>query len=190
MIIAYVVIAAVALFFVVVALQPSSFSVSRSTRIAAPSEIVFEQVNDLHKWQVWSPWAEIDPNAKIVYDGPVAGVGAAFAWSGNMQVGEGRMAIVESRANEVVRFKIDFAKPMKGTNIAGFTFKSDGDQTVVNWTMHGKKNFMARAIGLVMSCEKMIGGNFEKGLASMKSLAEAAAKTRPASRNLAYSESR
>ncbi len=190
MTIAYLIIAAAVLFIVVVAMQPSNFSVSRSTTVAAPAEIVFEQVNDLHKWQEWSPWAKLDPNAKIVYEGPVAGTGAAFAWSGNMQVGQGRMTITESRANEAVRFKLDFAKPMKGTNIAGFAFKPDGDQTVVTWTMHGKKNFVAKAMGLVMSCEKMIGGNFEKGLASMQSLAEAATKTQPTAPSLAYSESR
>lgn len=189
MIITYIIVALATLFLVVVAMQPSDFSVSRSTTVSAPSEIVFEQVNDLHKWQAWSPWAKIDPKAAIVYEGPLAGVGAAFAWSGNMQVGQGRMTITESRTNEEIRFKLDFAKPMKGTNIAVFAFKPDGDQTVVSWTMYGKKNFIAKAMGLVMSCEKMIGGNFEKGLASMKSLAEAA-KTQHPTPSLAYSESR
>jgi len=180
MTIIYILVAVVVLFVVVAAMQSSDFTVSRSTSIAAPPEVIFVQVNDLHKWQAWSPWAKLDPNAKIVYEGPVAGVGAAYAWSGNMKVGEGRMVITESRTNEVVRFKLDFVKPMKATNVTEFTFKPDGNQTVVGWTMSGKKNFIAKAMGLFMSCEKMIGGNFEQGLASMKSLAEASAKTQPA----------
>jgi len=172
----YILIAVVAVFVMVVALQPADFSVSRSTSIAAPPEVVFVQVNDLHKWQTWSPWAKLDPNAKIVYEGPVAGVGAAFAWSGNLQVGEGRMTVTESHPNELMLFKLDFVKPMKATNITEFAFKPDGRQTVVKWMMSGKRNFIGKAVGLVISCEKMIGGNFEKGLADMKSLAEAAAR--------------
>src|SRR5260370_19496136 len=147
MTITYLIIAAAVLFIVVVAMQSYTFSVSRSTSVAASSEIVFEQVNDWHKWQAWSPWAKLDQNAKILYEGPVAGTGAAFAWSGNMQVGQGRMTVTESRANEAVRFKLDFAKPMKSTNIAEFAFTPDWDQKDVTWTMYGKKNFVGRAMG-------------------------------------------
>jgi carbon monoxide dehydrogenase subunit G len=164
-------------FMVIVSMQPADFSVSRSTSIDAPPEAVFAQVNDLHKWQAWSPWAKLDPSAKIEYEGPVAGVGAAFAWSGNGQVGQGRMAITESRPHEMILFKIEFAKPMKATNTAEFTFRPNGRQTVVKWTMFGKKNFLCKAMGLVVNCDKMIGPQFEKGLAEMKLLAQAAART-------------
>jgi uncharacterized protein YndB with AHSA1/START domain len=161
-------------FSVIVALQPSDFRVTRTATIAAPPEAVFVQVNNLHRWEAWSPWAKLDPAAKNTYEGPAAGVGAAFAWSGNRQVGEGRMTITDSRPNEAVRMNLEFIKPFKATNITEFTFKPEGSQTVVTWTMSGKNNFISKAIGLFMDCDKMVGGQFEKGLAQMKSIAEAA----------------
>src|SRR6266852_2515065 len=95
----------VVVFVVIIAIQPSDFRITRSATIAAPPEAVFAQVNDLHNWEAWSPWAKLDPNAKTTYAGPAAGTGAAFAWSGNNRIGEGRMTITESRPNEFVRFK-------------------------------------------------------------------------------------
>jgi hypothetical protein len=97
-------------------MRPSDFRVSRSTTVDAPTEAVFEQVNDLHNWESWSPWAKLDPNAKTTYEGPKAGVSAAFAWSGTSKIGEGRMTITESRPKELIRFKLNFVKPFKGTN--------------------------------------------------------------------------
>ena len=148
---------------VVVALQPAEFRVTRSATIAAPPETVFAQVNDLHKWEAWSPWAKLDPAAKYSYDGPAAGVGAAFAWSGNNEVGEGRMTITESRPAELVRFRLDFVKPFKGTSTSEFTFKPEGNQTIVAWTMMGQNNFISKAMHLCMDCDKMLGGSFEQG---------------------------
>lgn len=161
---------------IVVAMRPADFRVARSTTITAPAEVVFAQVNDLHKWEAWSPWANLDPNAKNSFEGPPAGPGATFAWSGNNQVGEGRMTITESRPHELVRFKLEFVKPMKGTSTAEFTFKPEGNQTVVTWSMFGKNNFIAKAVGMFMNCDKMVGGQFDKGLAQMKSIAEAVAE--------------
>jgi hypothetical protein len=169
-----------AVFTIIVAMRPSDFRVTRSIAVDAPSEGVFEQVNALYNWEAWSPWAKLDPNAKNTYEGPSAGVGAAFAWSGNSKVGEGRMTIIESRPNELVRFKLEFVKPFKGTNTAEFTFRPEDRQTVVQWTMSGKSNFIAKAFGLFINYDKMVGGQFEKGLAEMKSLAEAAATTQQA----------
>jgi uncharacterized protein YndB with AHSA1/START domain len=171
-VLAVIVVAAV----VVVALQPAEFRVTRSATIAAPPEAVFAQVNDLHKWEVWSPWAKLDPAAKNSYEGPAAGVGAAFAWSGNDQVGEGRMTITESRPNELIRFRLDFMKPFKSTNGSEFTFKPEGNQTVVTWTMFGKNTFVSKAMHLCVDCDKMLGGYFEKGLAQIKSVTELAAR--------------
>ncbi len=166
----------VVVFVVVVALQPSAFRVARGTTIAAPPAIIFGHVNDLHKFQVWSPWAKIDPNSKIVYEGPQEGTGAKFSWTGNKEVGEGAMTVTDSRPPEQVQFRLDFKKPFEATNVAEFTFKPNGDGTVVTWAMSGKNNFMFKAVGLFMNCDKMIGGQFEKGLADLKSLAEAEAK--------------
>jgi len=133
-----VVLVLVVLLLVVIALRPSQFSVSRSGTVAAPSDAVFEQVNDLHNWEGWSPWAKLDPAAKGTYEGPSAGVGASFAWAGNRNIGEGRMTITESRPYDLVRFKLDFLKPFKGTNTAEFTFKPEGSQTRVTWTIRSQ----------------------------------------------------
>ena len=114
----------------------------------------------------------MDPNAKEVHEGPAAGAGAKMSWSGNNKVGEGSMTITESRPNDFVRFRLEFLKPFAATNTAEFTFKPQGNQTVVTWSMFGHNNFMGKAMGLIMNCDKMVGGQFEKGLAQLKSVAE------------------
>lgn len=170
-------VAVIGAFLVIVAMRPSDFRVERSAVVSAPAPVVFAQVNDLHNWDAWSPWAKLDPAAKQTFDGPRAGTGAAFAWVGNSQVGEGRMTITESRPSELIRFRLDFVKPFAGTNTAEFTFTPQGDQTAVTWSMSGRQNFMAKAFCMFMSMDKMVGGQFEQGLAQMKSMAEAANKT-------------
>jgi uncharacterized protein YndB with AHSA1/START domain len=163
-------------FVVIVALQPSDFRIVRSSTIAAPPATVFAQVNDFHKWEAWSPWAKLDPAAKSSFDGPPAGKGATFRWAGNEEVGEGSMTITESRPSDLIRIKLEFLKPFAATNTAEFTFKPEGNQTVVTWSMFGRNNFIAKAFCLFINMDKMVGGQFEKGLASMKSVAEAASK--------------
>lgn len=142
--------------------------------MAAPSPAVFAQVNDFHKWEAWNPWGKIDPAMKQTYEGAPAGTGAIYTWSGKNEVGQGRMTITDSRPSELIRIKLEFMKPFRATNIAEFTFKPERNQTLVTWSMTGTNNFMAKAIHLVMNMDKMIGGQFEKGLASMKSVVEAA----------------
>ena len=105
-------------FAVVAALQPADFRYARSTTMAAPPAVPFAQVNDFHNWEHWSPWAKLDPNMKTTYEGPSSGKGAQYAWSGNDEVGEGRMTIVESRPRELVRVKLEFLKPFAATNEA------------------------------------------------------------------------
>jgi hypothetical protein len=166
----------VIVFAVIVALQPSEFRIARSTTISAPPAAVFAQVNDFHKWEAWNPWGKIDPAMKQTYEGAPAGIGAIYTWAGNNEVGEGRMTITESRPSGLIRIKLEFFKPFAGTNIAEFTFKPEGNQTAVTWSMTGQNNFMAKAIHLFMNMDKMIGGQFEKGLASMKSVVESAPK--------------
>src|SRR5256712_8385108 len=153
----------------VVAMQPSEFRVVRSATISAPAPAVFAQVNDFHKWEAWNPWGKIDPAMKQSYEGAPSGTGAIYTWAGNKEVGEGRMTITESRPNELIRIKMEFFKPFAATNTAEFTFKPEGNQTVVTCSMAGDNNFMAKAIHLVMNMDKMIGGQFEKGLAEMES---------------------
>jgi uncharacterized protein YndB with AHSA1/START domain len=163
---------------IVIAMQPSEFRVARSTTISASPSDVFAQVNDFHKWEAWNPWGKIDPAMKQSYEGVPAGTGAIYTWSGNKQVGEGRMTLTESRPNDLIRIKLEFFRPFAGTNTAEFTFKPEGDQTSVTWSMSGEKNFTAKAIHLFINMDKMIGGQFEQGLAQMKSVAETAANVR------------
>jgi hypothetical protein len=142
----------------------------RSATIAAPATAVFAQVNDFHNWQEWSPWAKIDPAAKNTYSGAARGTGAVFSWDGNSKVGEGTMTITESRPNDLIRIKLEFRRPFKGVNDVEFTFKPDGNKTLVTWSMAGRKNFITKGIGLLMSMDKMIGGQFEQGLANLDSV--------------------
>jgi hypothetical protein len=156
----------------IISMRPGNFGVTRSASMQAAPAKIFAQVNNLRAWEAWSPWAKLDPNAKTTFEGPPAGVGAVMRWAGNMQVGAGSMTITESRPNDLVRFRLDFLKPMKAVNTAEFTFTPQGNQTLVTWSMTGKNNFVGKAMGLFMNCEKIIGGNFEQGLASMKTVVE------------------
>jgi len=166
----------VVVFAVIVALQPSEFRIMRTATIAAPAPAVFAHVNDFHKWEAWNPWGKIDPAMKQAYEGAPAGVGAIYTWAGNNEVGEGRMTITESRPSDLIRIDLEFIKPFAGNGIAEFTFKPEGNQTVATWTMTGTNNFMAKAIHLFMNMDKMIGGQFENGLATLKSAVESAPK--------------
>jgi len=162
----------IVVFVAIVAMRPSDFRIARSATMSAPAPAVFAQVNDFHKWDAWSPWAKLDPAAKNTFEGAPAGAGAVFKWSGNRQVGEGQMTLTESRPNDLIRIKLDFVRPFKATNFAEFTFQPNGNQTLVTWSMTGKNNFMFKSFGLFMNMDKMLGGEFEKGLASMKAVVE------------------
>jgi hypothetical protein len=171
-----IILIALALLFVVLIIlvvrQPDEFRITRTATLPAPASLVFTHVNDLHKWNAWSPWAKLDPNAKNTFEGSDAGTGAIMHWAGNNEVGEGSMTITESRANELIRFKLEFLKPMKATNTTEFTFTPQGDQTLLSWSMFGENNFIGKAIGLVMNCEKMVGDQFEQGLDNLKLVLE------------------
>ena len=165
----------VVIFLIVVAIQPADYRVARATTIAAPAPIVFAQVNDFHRWDAWSPWAKIDPAMKTTFEGPQAGTGAIYTWAGNKEVGEGRMTIADSRPSDLIKIQLDFLKPFPSSCVTEFTFKPDGAQTAVSWVMSGKNNFVAKAFCLFMNMDKMVGGDFEKGLAQLKPVAEGAA---------------
>jgi uncharacterized protein YndB with AHSA1/START domain len=159
-------------FAVVVALQPAEFRVSRTATIAAPAADVFGHVNDLRKWDAWSPWAKLDPAAKVGFEGPEAGKGAVFTWSGNGHVGEGRMTVAESRPGELVALNVDFTKPFEGRSTSEFAFKPEGGGTAVTWTMGGHHDFIGKAMCLIFNGRKMMGGEMEKGLANLKAVVE------------------
>lgn len=173
MIVIGVAVLAVAGFLVAASTRPDTFRFFRTARIAAAPAEVFALVNDFHAWQDWSPWAKMDPAAKNTYDGPPAGEGAVFAWDGNRKVGAGRMTILESSAPGRVRIKLEFFKPMHATSEAHFTFEPQGSETVVTWVMTGNQSYTCKCMGLVMNMDKCVGKEFEKGLASMREIAEA-----------------
>jgi len=158
---------------VVIAMRPSEFRISRKGSVAAPPSAVFAQVNEFRKWNEWSPWAKLDPEAKYTFEGPSGGVGAKFSWTGNNKVGVGSNEIVESVPNERVRIKLVFEKPMKATSEALFELEPEGAGTGVTWTMTGKNDFLGKAFGLFVDVDAMVGGDFERGLANLKEAVEA-----------------
>ena len=161
---------AIGAFAVVAALQPSDFRISRSATIPAPPVVVFQYVNDLHKWQEWSPWAKLDPNCKITYTGPTVGVGSSFHWVGNNEVGEGNMTITESLPTHLVRTKLEFLKPFAATSSVDFSVEPKGNESVMTWTMTGTNDFVGKCFSLAMNTDKMIGGDFERGFANLIAL--------------------
>jgi hypothetical protein len=164
----------IAALLLLIATRPAEFVVERSATMAAPQDRVHALVNDFHAWQQWSPWENLDPNLHRTYEGPSAGIGAKYAWVGNKNVGEGRMTITESQPGKLIRINLEFLKPFKATNTTLFTFTGHDDHAHVTWRMTGKNNFMGKAFCLVMNMDKMVGGQFEQGLAKMKEVAEAA----------------
>jgi hypothetical protein len=167
--------AIVALFIVLVATRPADFRVERSARLPASPEALFEHVNNHHRFAVWNPFMKLDPKVKNTYSGPECGVGAVCSWEGNRDVGAGSCTIVESKPSELVRCRMDWKRPMEGTSTVDFTFRPDGDRTLVTWAMYGRNNFMGKAMSLFFDCEKICGPQFEKGLADLGRVAAATA---------------
>ena len=166
----------VAVIAIVAAFRPSTYRVVRTATMAAPPASVFAQANDLHRYISWNPFGKSDPQATYVYEGPATGVGSVVVWSSKGQTGEGRMSIVESRPNELVRYRLVFIKPMAGAGDMAFAFHAQGSQTLVTWSMEGESGYMGKLMGIFMSMDKMIGGAFDRGLAEIKTIVEAEAK--------------
>lgn len=166
--------AVIALFAGYVAFLAPDVYFERTVTVAAPAPVVFEQVNDLRKWEAWSPWAKLDPNSKSEFSGPASGVGTAMHWSGNDKVGEGKMTVVESSPAQKIGIRVDFVKPFAGTGKSEFFFKPAGNQTQVTWGMSGETGFVARAMCLILNMRKEMETTMDKGLASMKQVAEQA----------------
>lgn len=166
----------IVVFLIVVATRPADFRVERSATIAASPSALFEQVNDHRKFAVWNPFMKLDPNVKNTYSGPDSGVGAVCSWDGNSDIGAGSATITESKPGELVRQRMDWKRPMEGVATVDFTFKPEGDKTVVTWAMYGKNGFMGKAVSLFMDCDKMVGPQFEKGLAELGKVAAATAE--------------
>lgn len=168
----------VVLFLLVVAARPGEFRVERSAAIAAPPEVLFAQFNSHRKFNVWNPFMKLDPHVRNSYSGPDSGVGAVCSWEGNSDIGAGSCTIIESQPGELVRCRMDWKRPMEGTSTVDFTFKPQGDRTVVTWAMYGTHNFVGKLVSVFLDCDKICGPQFEKGLAELGSVVAA-----PASRN-------
>lgn len=162
----------IAILLFVVATRPMRFRVQRSIRIDAPREKVFALVSNFRDFDAWSPWAALDPSMRKSFSGADSGQGAVYEWQGNGKVGQGRMEIVETLAPERVVIKLDFLKPFEAHNTTEYLLTTDGEGTEFAWAMHGSNNFMAKLMGLFFSMDKMVGGQFEQGLARLKALAE------------------
>ena len=167
-----VVVVLIAAILVYAATMPDDFRVQRTTSIKASPEKIFALINDLHRWDSWSPWEKMDPAMQRTFSGATAGKGAVYAWQGNSKVGEGRMEIADTSPPSRVMIKLDFIKPIEGHNTAEFTLDPKGDSTNVTWSMYGPSAYIAKVIGVFASMDKMIGKEFETGLANMKAVAE------------------
>lgn len=154
------------------ATRPDSFRLERSIPIKAAPEKVYALINDFQKWGLWSPWDKKDPAMKRTLSGAPHGLGAIYAWEGNKEVGSGRMEIMESKPSSKVSIKLNFLKPFKAQNTSEFTLNPKGEQTEVIWAMYGPQPFISKLMSLVFSMEKMVGPDFEKGLAALKAASE------------------
>ncbi len=165
-------------FLIFVTTRPSTFHVERSTTIAAPADSLFPHIANFHDWNVWSPWAKLDPNMKQEFGGVDGALGATYTWAGNAKVGAGRMTLTETRPSSKLAIKLEFLKPFAATNVATFSLVPDGASTTVTWAMDGPMNFMSKFMCIFVSMDKMVGSDFEKGLTSLKRLAEPVPGTR------------
>lgn len=164
----------VAVVLLLAASKPDSFQVERQTAIQAPSSAIFANLEDFHRWGAWSPWEHLDPNMRKTYSGPPSGVGASYAWSGNADVGEGRMTVLESRPNEELKVKLEFLKPFEATNTTTYRLVpiSGNNGTQVTWIMEGPSSFMSKLFSVFADMDSMIGKDFETGLANLKRVSE------------------
>lgn len=152
--------------------KPDQFRVERSIAIKAPAEKIFPHINNFHQWEAWSPYEKLDPAMKRTFSGAESGVGAAYAWEGNNEVGSGQMEILESVPSSHIKIKLDFLKPMVGHDVAEFTIAQQGDISTVTWAMSGPAAYIMKVMGVFMDMDHMIGKDFETGLSSLKTLTE------------------
>jgi len=154
------------------ALQPAAFSVVREADYNAPAEQVFAQLNDFRNWSGWSPWEKMDPDLKRKFGDKSAGVGAEYSWIGNKKVGEGNMEITESEPSKRMQLDLNFIKPFQASNVTEFTLTPHGSGTHLKWEMRGNRPFMFRVMGMFFSMDKIVGGDFEKGLVNLRGIVE------------------
>jgi len=167
---------AIAVVLILAMTKPDTFSVRRAATINAPPEKIFSLINDFHRWGTWSPWENKDPGMQRSYSGAASGRGAVYAWEGNKNVGTGRMEIIDASQPSKIVIKLDFFKPFEAHNTAEFTMLPQGDATNaatnVTWLMHGPAPFMSKVMQVFMNIDRMVGKDFETGLANLKKATE------------------
>jgi hypothetical protein len=171
-IVVIVLVVAVAAVLGLAAIKPDAFRVERKASIKAPPEKIYPLINDFHQWGSWSPWEKLDPALKRTHSGAASGQGAVYEWEGNKKVGQGRMEIMEASPPSKITIKLDFLKPFEAHNTAEFTLAGQSDSTTVTWVMLGQQPYLFKVMSLFFSLDKMIGKDFEAGLANLKSLTE------------------
>ncbi len=154
------------------ATQPDTFRVQRAASIKAPPEKVFALLNDFQRWEAWSPWEKKDPAMKRTFSAVSSGTGAQYAWEGNREVGQGRMEIAESVPPSRLAIKLDFLKPFEAHNRVEFTLEPKGEATNVTWAMQGDTPYLAKIVHVFLNMDKLVGNDFEAGLANLKTIAE------------------
>jgi hypothetical protein len=164
---------AIVAILILAAMKPAIFRVTRRTHIHAPPKTVFPFLNDFHRWTVWSPWERMDPNLKRTYSGAPSGVGSVYEWEGNKKVGKGRMEILSSTPSSHIGIKLDFFVPFEAHNHTDFTLTPANGGTDLVWEMHGPNTFMTKIMHTLMDMDKMVGKDFDAGLANLKAAAEA-----------------
>jgi uncharacterized protein YndB with AHSA1/START domain len=156
------------------ATKPDHYHVERSATMSAPPAAVFAQLNDFHHWEAWSPWEKIDPAMKRTFDGPASGKDQSYAWVGNDKVGEGKMTITASEPDTHLGIRLDFIKPWTETCEVDFAVAPEAEGTKVTWGMNGNHTYVSKIFCVFMDMDKMIGNDFEKGLAQLKTVTESA----------------
>ena len=162
---------AIALVLLLAAFRPDSFRIERSLAIQAPPEKIYPHLTDFRAWGAWSPWEKKDPALKRTFAGAERGVGSSYAWEGD-KVGQGRMEIAEATPASNVRIKLDFVSPLEAHNVVDFTLRPEGNKTVVRWSMQGPQPYLNKVIGIFMDIDRLVGRDFEAGLAALKAVAE------------------
>ena len=173
MLTALIIIAIVIIAFLVIAsMRPSTFSLQRSINVNATPEKIFPHLNDFKNWGAWSPWEKMDPELKRSFSGSESGKGAYYSWIGNKKVGEGNMEITRSVPSSNIELNLNFLKPFKASNVTEFKITPNGNMTNVNWEMRGPLNLFMKIMHMFMNMDKMVGKDFEAGLANLKSIVE------------------
>jgi len=154
--------------------RPDVFRVERSVSIAASPDKIRPLINDMHAFNSWNPYNRKDPAMKSTYRGPQAGPGAAYDFDGNGEVGKGSLQIIEPSGPDTVSMQLNMIAPMEGRNLIDFRLRPEGQGTRVTWSMHGPTPYVAKVLHVIFDMDKMIGRDFDSGLASLKALAEKA----------------